>query len=1401
MVTYIQIMEDLNKIKSDLQSGGNCWKAYRSLRTIISDPNHSETLQRREIILDNDEPRELFKELYSLSVEIMANTLIGKDKELVGLLGDAENIIQLIAKKKEGGSDSSASSSSTSISRSRSSSSVDDDVVTYYQNVMNFIHNDFANLKSLDECTLAYEQWIRVAHRCLHHPELSDINMMICIIEGLMGALGGDRISEITPGISTEAFEMAIEMKGLMHFDRTKMQYPKLQDKMSSPQCIPYVKLFLNGVDPTIANGSVDAFSKIEKINTRFKIIRDAKFLSTQSKEVVRNTSKVIKKDFSPGQKNSKIALQKNLYATNQLTKPSQDTRLEEDFKSSMSALREAKRAVRECENIKKEIDNLLIEAKTPALTAEARVEINQKYKEAFTKLQKLKQITKYSMKDAVYAVSAVSRKFDKFKEDEDISVDAQYHAQKAIDRRQKGIEKLQKKNAELQKILEISPYASPTPSRGGDDDDGDESHLELDVDDNSVANSDSSFHVPEEKVGFDLHEPDLKLLADQIFAEQDGSILSSTPLKRVNAGLYAMYTKSDLFTGVDKDKNIQLLILFLKELDKINFLKIYKFLEDKKLLVNGTPLDKSLIAEIRQLRQQTVIVEYQKDEKQSKVKLRDALSASMHHMVNYEAIGKKIGGANDSGEKGGIYQCQYVVRILDGATIVSEEVRTQKILFKKDGVLAKNICEYVAGQIMNELVGDSAASVFLAKDQEYKPGDDPTDESGEHTYIGSIFYDDYRDLWEQLYDEAGKPLPESRPRFVNTFSERAAVMAKIQDPKDPTKCIYSNFADVVISKLLVQDYDAHWGNFGVCDDVDLVGIDHGGALWNLTHEANLHKKLPPVTTASGSVSTQPTNHFLEYPRPLKINIEFAKRLVQIATHDRQKLRLRIHAALHGNVSANYGDGPIKDFALRLGVDPTTVECMTHGENGKPLDSASQKTALLDGIESFLVARMEARLDSCLKLASEIKLSLCIPPYKGNTGTYSKIDIREQPYYGKPTEACEGFNRLIEEDPYYLLKGVYHFRGEGQRMQIHEVSVDWPIYTKRLHIAVKNKVVEKIDAFVEKAVRENNPRILEYIFDNKELCHRLRKANKLTKIKETYDVMLLKIAKSDYVDRIDLTADGMRSLADKVSAEILSEPFDGTLDRDPNNLPNIHRLSIIKRWVKIFKLAKKDNPKTAVAILGGLTSPAILRLEKYIQFTTALDLSRMKITTDPIIAAAIPSLPKQDKDKAKYELNASKQLEPTRSTFENQFCESKMTDVDLIEMIRCNAFWGSNTPTGIKLMMGRLAGHDTMMPGLFDQLKRIAYERRPEGTTFSNPRNNPNSTKMYIALKNSETLDEFLRMSSVNELWAEYRQSAHSKEAPRTISTSPLSRFASPSTSTSVSATAAASESPRIDKR
>jgi hypothetical protein len=462
--------------------------------------------------------------------------------------------------------------------------------------------------------------------------------------------------------------------------------------------------------------------------------------------------------------------------------------------------------------------------------------------------------------------------------------------------------------------------------------------------------------------------------------------------------------------------------------------------------------------------------------------------------MNDYEFKGRNSGGGNFIGEYGGQYRFRYILaKDLVGNKPNPDLVRGKIILFKQDAHAKtdkdgnpkrdddgniiglrinndKNIVEYAAGTMKNFYGGDSAATTFLAS----KPTNNAVampDRTGHDTYVASIFkgdeYQQAQDLFRDIIRLHGKtPKPtDKRKRFVGSFN-RSWFRFGLLDP-ETGKCRFQNYETCAAVALLMGDFDIHAGNLMVLAPRDadgnflrdetgellkdedgtigiLVGIDHAGAMRNLTDEVNMDKFRFFMGKLRGSNSSnfamQPTNHHREIPRSMRVSEKYAAVLERIGKTDINLAYAKIDKIMD-RISARLGVKPIMEFGRRMDADIkgelrklknskneliypddkeyNNIKAGKYTVGNSPANEDIIKRQVVDIIRKFWKAKTLARQKSLQQLAVDMKVSLCIKKENGK--------------FVLDKNSAFSLEKILLEHPEYITNNKYHFRGEGQK--------------------------------------------------------------------------------------------------------------------------------------------------------------------------------------------------------------------------------------------------------------------------------------------------------------------------------------------------------------------------------
>jgi hypothetical protein len=250
-----------------------------------------------------------------------------------------------------------------------------------------------------------------------------------------------------------------------------------------------------------------------------------------------------------------------------------------------------------------------------------------------------------------------------------------------------------------------------------------------------------------------------------------------------------------------------------------------------------------------------------------------------------------------------------------------------------------------------------------------------------DEVYLASEFFDDYTDLFKDVYRKAGKVIPDHRPRIVG--KETTDLFKKAFKQKGIEE--YKGFPEIMATSLLIGDFDVHWGNIGVINKADknpkLVRIDFAAAFSNLGKEINPHSML------EHPIGFGPTNHFKEFPRHLKLRADFIEELQLVASQD---LDDKIQESM-------------KDLQKYYKID----QILQFGK-----DAGLQDVKEVDGVAVGLKALLKERQKSLNNFATELQIELClskenedwkIGSYKNTKGAEVKFEdvVKNNPEYFK----------------------------------------------------------------------------------------------------------------------------------------------------------------------------------------------------------------------------------------------------------------------------------------------------------------------------------------------------------------------------------------------------------------
>jgi hypothetical protein len=449
--------------------------------------------------------------------------------------------------------------------------------------------------------------------------------------------------------------------------------------------------------------------------------------------------------------------------------------------------------------------------------------------------------------------------------------------------------------------------------------------------------------------------------------------------------------------------------------------------------------------------------------------------------MHDYQLHSAKQGGSADNSEFGARYQFRYVLAkdVENNRPPKPETTYGQTILFKQDIAHKKirhdkNISEYVASRLMNLFGGDSAATTFLAA----KPSGEKIklpDLTGENIYVGSIYYNNYQDLFQDIERIHGR-VPHhdmTRPKAAGSLNKswfRFGIMNPVTKA-----CRFHNLETIIGIGLLLDDSDdMQSGNIGntalrvptpedpmalvkdpkgklMEDEFGKIGvlvkIDHANALRDIGDEVHMDTfRFWLAADGNEAFTTQPTNHLREIPTALKVTPSMALELERLGNFDQGKVETEVDDTIN-EVGKFYGVAPMLKFAERMGMDVKselhTMFLSNDNYNniikGSYIDKKEGKDKikkmLSASLKAFLTQKMKNRMASMRKVAIDMKVSLCFKLEKG----YPVLD-KKSPF---------DLKSILNEHPEYILNDRFHFRSSGQKGII--ASLTAPFNKWRLH--------------------------------------------------------------------------------------------------------------------------------------------------------------------------------------------------------------------------------------------------------------------------------------------------------------------------------------------------------------
>ncbi len=495
------------------------------------------------------------------------------------------------------------------------------------------------------------------------------------------------------------------------------------------------------------------------------------------------------------------------------------------------------------------------------------------------------------------------------------------------------------------------------------------------------------------------------------------------------------------------------------------------------------------------------------------------------YRMDAYRYNGAKVGGRNSAGLYGGTHVFYYALASeTTNNNQIENHVKKQMLMIKQDiGQKFKEgepeskvdptkihhnkiIAEFVAGRILQFLIGDSVAAISLAirpnknNSRNYKASD--------NVYIRSVYFDQYADLFQDIWRTNGKD-PEAegldRPLMAGTLKKKWFVNGVLKSNGEPR---YNNHEAIDIGSHIVFDDDVQSGNIGVLgpryeeadpkhnimknqlkkDGGKLVRIDTGGALRRIErntpeevkrHEPahlHAHKYIPPVVMKGMLPGLRPTSHYLEWPRSLRVSKKWVDEAERQANLSRKQLEMWLDATYDELEKLRGATGEIaitskamikyakemSDTALaevKQAVGEATFDSIQNGSRDPDQHQGIRET-IFSTVKKYHQRITNELLDDLKEQALERKYSLCFK----KVGTKALPAATDEDEYDFTTADGFDIEEVILENPEYFQARIdghkeYHFRKGDQRYKPFDIlSIE---RKKEIHELLTNKLNKK----------------------------------------------------------------------------------------------------------------------------------------------------------------------------------------------------------------------------------------------------------------------------------------------------------------------------------------------------
>lgn len=462
-----------------------------------------------------------------------------------------------------------------------------------------------------------------------------------------------------------------------------------------------------------------------------------------------------------------------------------------------------------------------------------------------------------------------------------------------------------------------------------------------------------------------------------------------------------------------------------------------------------------------------------------NKMEVAKLLSTEIYSIDDLTRVSDKVGGSAANGKINGVYSC--TIHYDSAYPYYKKE---QKMLVKHAANPEDTMREYVAGVMMNALVGNQSSSAFLlpisVKDGKVLL----PDATGKNVVLASVYYDTYQEILRTT--ESGK---SGRIYFHEYIYRQQYIKALSSIENRKYKPKHENFYDLVSANLQIGNFDFHGDNCGTANNeaFKLLSIDPGAGLKHLESDVHIHshsRHLPGFG---------PVNHFRNLPREMIISEGLAAALL---SHSSASSRVNIQSAIDdalAQLDKFYGPVPLVRFARQVGVELDDANISRLNNPISETEKLEVKKYILDTISHQLKYIMNARLDSSTTLAYDIKLSLaCEKDKKART---------------------EEIVKLIKENPAYFFRGDYHFRSKKQQLNLGLFTIRAPFNRYYKHV-VDNVLSDFLtnsqntDWLSNQILTSTDLKFFEYLLSNKNHMSQLSRLGLKDLLEEKYAVLI-----------------------------------------------------------------------------------------------------------------------------------------------------------------------------------------------------------------------------------------------------------------------------------------------------